>query len=89
MFSQDNALACPSYRQLSDRRQTSNKHALIISTLWLNIVLYSENHPHDTLLILYINLDKNSNLDVLLIMGTSLKVVGVQNMMKDFAKAVH
>lgn len=54
-----------------------------------NIVLYGENHPHAEVLATGLNKDISLKPDLLLIMGTSLKVEGVKKLVKLLASSVH
>lgn len=53
------------------------------------IVLYQEHHPNGEDIGNMCSLDISRKPDLLLIMGTSLKVHGVKKLVKEFAKAVH
>lgn len=73
----------------SDARQATGKRGLAVGCLRPNIVLYGEDHPSNALLAPFIPYDAASQPDVLIIMGTSLKVFGLQKIVREFAKAVH
>lgn len=84
--------AAPSCQQCynkSEQRQASGKRGLAVGSLRPNIVLYGEDHPSNTLLTPLIPFDSASQPEVLVIMGTSLKVFGLQKIVREFAKAVH
>ncbi|KIW45443.1 uncharacterized protein PV06_03835 [Exophiala oligosperma] len=84
--------AAPSCQQCyskSEQRQASGKRGLAVGSLRPNIVLYGEDHPSNTLLTPLIPFDAGSQPEVLVIMGTSLKVFGLQKIVREFAKAVH
>ncbi|KIW16384.1 hypothetical protein PV08_06435 [Exophiala spinifera] len=84
--------AAPSCQQCcikSEQRQASGKRGLAVGSLRPNIVLYGEDHPSNTLLTPLIPFDAASQPEVLVIMGTSLKVFGLQKIVREFAKAVH
>ncbi|OAP57996.1 hypothetical protein AYL99_07086 [Fonsecaea erecta] len=83
------AADCPNCRDKSDERQASGKRGLAVGALRPNIVLYGEDHPSNTLLTPLIPFDASCQPDVLVIMGTSLKVFGLQKIVREFAKAVH
>jgi NAD-dependent histone deacetylase SIR2 len=53
------------------------------------IVLYEENHPFADEIGSITAYDMSRNPDLLLIMGTSMKVHGFKLLVKDFAKQVH
>jgi NAD-dependent histone deacetylase SIR2 len=72
-------------------RQLSGKRigGLTIGFLRPNIVLYGEDHPHAEVITTGLNTDLKSKPDMLLIMGTSLKVHGVKQLVRTAAQAVH
>lgn len=53
------------------------------------IVLYGENHPQAEILAQGLNCDVRARPDMLIIMGTSLRVDGVKKLVKTLASAVH
>ncbi len=63
--------------------------ALPIGTLRPSIVLYDENHPLGEQIGDLQVFDLYRKPDLLLIMGTSLKVHGLKRVVREFAKAVH
>jgi NAD-dependent histone deacetylase SIR2 len=71
-------------RLYSGKRLTGN-----IGMLRPDIVLYGENHPQSEILAQGLNTDLRSKPDLLIIMGTSLKVDGVKKLVKSLAKSVH
>lgn len=73
----------------SEVRQATGKRGLTVGALRPNIVLYGEEHPQNTLLSPLVPYDISCNPEILIIMGTSLKVHGLQKIIRDFAKAVH
>lgn len=80
---------CPKCHEKSEVRQASGKRGLAVGSLRPNIVLYGEDHPSNTLLTPLIPFDASCQPEVLIIMGTSLKVFGLQKIVREFAKAVH
>lgn len=80
---------CKKCARKSDDRQATGKRGLPVGTLRPNIVLYGEDHPQNSLLSPFVPFDAGSQPDVLIIMGTSLKVFGLQKIIREFAKAVH
>lgn len=70
-------------------RHTRGKRGLSIGTLRPDIVLYGEEHPSAHLIAPLITHDISLCPDVLLILGTSLRVHGLKVMVKEFAKTVH
>ncbi|RLV95116.1 NAD-dependent histone deacetylase HST3 [Spathaspora sp. JA1] len=71
-------------RLYSGKRLTGN-----IGILRPDIVLYGENHPQSELLSQGLNVDLKSKPDLLIIMGTSLKVDGVKRLVKCLSKSIH
>lgn len=60
-----------------------------IGMLRPDIVLYGENHPQLEILAKGLNMDLNLKADLLIIMGTSLKVDGVKKVVRTLAKNIH
>jgi NAD-dependent SIR2 family protein deacetylase len=83
------ALKCGACQRSSQQRQAQKKRAVAVGALRPNIVLYGEIHWENDQLDSYIGSDLNSGPDLLLIMGTSLKVSGVKHLVQEFAQAVH
>ena len=54
-----------------------------------NIILYGEEHPMSDAIFPIITHDLSLGPDVLLILGTSLKVHGLKNLVREFSKSVH
>lgn len=89
IFLEGAAPKCEVCEEKSDIRQATGKRGLAVGELRPNIVLYGEEHPQNSLLIPLIAFDQASAPDLLIIMGTSLKVHGLQKVVRDFAKVVH
>lgn len=70
-------------RLYSGKRLTGN-----IGILRPDIVLYGENHPQSEILSRGLNLDMAMKCDMVLIMGTSLKVDGVKRLVRSMCKNV-
>ena len=83
------APSCPKCKEKSLVRQATGKRGLATGSLRPNIVLYGEDHPSNTLLTPLIPFDASCQPEVLVIMGTSLKVFGLQKIVREFAKSVH
>ena len=73
----------------SEERLVRGKRGTAIGVLRPNVVLYGEEHPSAQALSTVITHDMKLLPDVLLIIGTSLRVHGLKTMVKEFAKAVH
>ncbi|KAI5964118.1 HST3 [Candida pseudojiufengensis] len=71
-------------RLYSGKRITGN-----IGILRPDIVLYGENHPQSEILSLGLSNDLKLKPDLLIIMGTSLKVDGVKKLVKSLANEIH
>ena len=80
---------CKKCTESSERRQSTGKRGLSVGILRPNIVLYGESNPSDHLLGPLVPFDIASGPEVLVIMGTSLRVHGLRKVIRDFAKAVH
>ncbi|KAF7947428.1 hypothetical protein EAE96_008516 [Botrytis aclada] len=80
---------CPSCISSSISRQDKGRRGLAVGRLRPDIVLYGEEHPHANLVGPLIIHDLKLGPDVLLILGTSLRVHGLKVMVKEFAQAVH
>ena len=88
-FLNGEAPSCQQCMMKNNEREAKGKRGTSIGLLRPNIVLYGEEHPSNHLLAPFVSYDVNSNPEVLLIMGTSLKVFGLQKIVKDFAKQIH
>jgi NAD-dependent SIR2 family protein deacetylase len=80
---------CPSCTEYNAKRTGRGRRGLAVGRLRPDIVLYGEEHPHANLMGPLITHDLSLGPDVLLIMGTSLRVHGLKVMIREFAKAVH
>lgn len=88
-FLEGEAPQCERCGQKSNEREANGKRGLSVGSLRPNIVLYGEEHPLNTTLTPLLSFDVASGPEVLIVMGTSLKVFGLQKIVRDFAKAVH
>ncbi|CZS88442.1 uncharacterized protein RAG0_00192 [Rhynchosporium agropyri] len=80
---------CPTCEANSNKRTGNGRRKLAVGRLRPDIVLYGEDHPKAHLVSTLVTHDLALGPDVLLIMGTSLRVHGLKVMVKEFAKAVH
>ncbi|KAI0131865.1 hypothetical protein BJ170DRAFT_679764 [Xylariales sp. AK1849] len=80
---------CPHCAGATAARQERGKRALGVGKLRPDIVLYGEEHPQSDLISPIVQHDLSASPDVLLVLGTSLRVHGLKIMVKEFAKAVH
>ncbi|KAI0824989.1 DHS-like NAD/FAD-binding domain-containing protein [Trametes gibbosa] len=80
---------CPDCIARSSARVARSARALKVGTLRPAIVLYDEPHPLGDDIGSIHSADSARKPDMLIIMGTSLKVHGLKKLVKDFARAVH
>ncbi|KAI1294323.1 DHS-like NAD/FAD-binding domain-containing protein [Xylaria venustula] len=80
---------CPHCAGATAARQERGKRALGVGKLRPDIVLYGEEHPQSDLISPIVQHDLAAGPDLLLVLGTSLRVHGLKVMVKEFAKAVH
>lgn len=80
---------CPWCTANSAKREGKGRRSLAIGRLRPDIVLYGEEHPSAHLVGPLITHDLSLGPDILLILGTSLRVHGLKVMVREFAKAVH
>ncbi|RKP08607.1 DHS-like NAD/FAD-binding domain-containing protein [Thamnocephalis sphaerospora] len=82
------APTCPACEDLAVARATANKRPLGIGLLRPDVVLYNETHPDGGNIAQSITRDLRRRPDLLLVMGTSLKVHGCKQLVREAAKAV-
>ncbi|KAL1841093.1 hypothetical protein VTJ49DRAFT_7424 [Mycothermus thermophilus] len=80
---------CPHCAGATAARQEKGKRALGVGKLRPDIVLYGEDHPQAHLISTLVQHDLSLGPDMLLILGTSLRVHGLKVLVREFAKAVH
>ncbi|KAI0669757.1 DHS-like NAD/FAD-binding domain-containing protein [Trametes maxima] len=80
---------CPECASRSSARVARSARALKVGTLRPAIVLYDEPHPLGDDIGTIQTADLTRKPDMLIIMGTSLKVHGFKKLVKEFARAVH
>ncbi|KAI9341946.1 DHS-like NAD/FAD-binding domain-containing protein [Obelidium mucronatum] len=83
------APACSACLTSSAIRSAQGKRALACGVLRPNIVLYGEHHSAGADISKFVGVDIKKRPDVVLVMGTSLKVEGVRTLVKNMAKACH
>jgi NAD-dependent SIR2 family protein deacetylase len=89
IFVEGCAPKCVKCAKKSYVRQATGKRGLSVGSLRPNIVLYGEDHPSNSIINPFPAFDASCQPDVLIIMGTSLKVYGLQKIVREFAKAIH
>ncbi|KAI8593362.1 DHS-like NAD/FAD-binding domain-containing protein [Geranomyces variabilis] len=80
---------CPECETMQSVRMVVGKRLLAVGTLRPNIVLYNEHHSKGEQIANLAAYDIKKHPDLLVIMGTSLNVVGIKRLVKDLAKSVH
>lgn len=80
---------CPHCVGATVAREERGKRALGVGKLRPDIVLYGEEHPNAHLISPIVTHDLSLYPDMLLILGTSLRVHGLKVMIREFAKTVH
>ncbi|KAI0482078.1 hypothetical protein GGR56DRAFT_663148 [Xylariaceae sp. FL0804] len=80
---------CPHCAGATAARQERGKRALGVGKLRPDIVLYGEEHPQSDLISSIVQHDLSVGPDVLLVLGTSLRVHGLKIIVKEFSRAVH
>ncbi|KAF3767032.1 hypothetical protein M406DRAFT_39065, partial [Cryphonectria parasitica EP155] len=80
---------CPRCEDATVARQERGKRALGVGKLRPDIVLYGEEHPESHRISTIIQHDISLAPDMLIVMGTSLKVHGLKTVVREFAKTVH
>lgn len=80
---------CPRCEDATVARQERGKRALGVGKLRPDIVLYGEEHPDSQQISTIIQHDISLAPDMLIVMGTSLKVHGLKTVVREFAKTVH
>jgi NAD-dependent SIR2 family protein deacetylase len=85
---------CPRCRSRIDKRGQSGKRITSVPKMRANVVLYGETHPNEDTIVDMQNKDMgimkgDGHVDLLLVVGTSLKVTGAANSVRMFSKALH
>ncbi|KAK9764988.1 NAD-dependent deacetylase hst3 [Basidiobolus ranarum] len=83
------APACSSCSDRCKEREQRGKRSITIGSLRPDIVLYNEHHPMGDIIGQMQQADLRRKPDLLIIMGTTLKVCGFKNLVKEMAKTVH
>ncbi|KAF8078844.1 DHS-like NAD/FAD-binding domain-containing protein [Lyophyllum atratum] len=89
MFLEGTPPSCPECASRLKARVARAARPIRIGSLRPAIVLYDEPHPLGDEIGAIQTADVSRKPDMLIIMGTSLKVHGLRKMVKEFAKAVH
>ncbi|KAI9788065.1 MAG: hypothetical protein M1816_007277 [Peltula sp. TS41687] len=83
------APGCQSCLSKAEKRLSQGRRGTAVGRLRPNVVLYGEEHPNTQDLSTIITHDLGLKPDVLLIMGTSMRVHGLKTVVRELAKAVH
>lgn len=87
-FRSGEAPACPKCETNETERQRLGKRSLATGTLRPSVVLYNEEHPNgDTIGLAQAN-DIKKRPDLLIVMGTSLKIIALKKFIKQMAKSI-
>ncbi|RUP46110.1 DHS-like NAD/FAD-binding domain-containing protein [Jimgerdemannia flammicorona] len=81
--------SCPQCEDNERERERLGKRATATGTLRPDIVLYNEHHPYGERIGELQAMDLRRRPDVMIVMGTSLKIVGLKRFVKEAAKVVH
>ncbi|GAA5906358.1 uncharacterized protein JCM6883_005523 [Sporobolomyces salmoneus] len=90
LLSTGQAPLCPSCVSISSARQSQNRRSLGIGYLKPDVVLYGEHHKDGTRIgeITSTDLGKGKRPDLLIVVGTSLKVPGTKKLVKELSKVI-
>jgi hypothetical protein len=88
VFKQGTAPACPNCQEKNAQRQALNRRELTVGTLRPDIILYNEHHAAGDMIGERAAVDLGKRPDLLIVMGTSLKVPGIKRMVKDIARQI-
>ncbi|KAJ6504403.1 DHS-like NAD/FAD-binding domain-containing protein [Mycena vulgaris] len=89
MFNEGLAPDCPECLERAEARVARSARTIKVGSLRPAIVLYDEPHPLGDDIGTIQCADVSRKPDMLIIMGTSLKVHGLKKLVKEFAKIVH
>ncbi|PVU90916.1 hypothetical protein BB561_004651 [Smittium simulii] len=87
-FSNGEIVPCESCKSNDKKRLDFGKRALGVGILRPDIVLYNELHPHAETIGKFTQHDLRRKPDLLIVMGTSLKIPGVKRLVKEISKVV-
>ncbi|KAJ2962539.1 hypothetical protein NQZ79_g2295 [Umbelopsis isabellina] len=88
-FRDGNPPPCPKCQDLFDERQRLGKRSLATGTLRPDIVLYNEDHPLGESIGEMQFTDLKKRPDLMIVMGTSLKIPALKKFIKQAARVVH
>lgn len=88
-FCQGSPPACPRCKEIEALRDMVGKRSVASGVLRPDIVLYNEFHPKEELIGTLSQYDIRRRPDLLIVMGTSLKIPGVKRMVREMSRCVH
>lgn len=88
-FRLGNPPVCPHCENIDNERVRLGKRQLSMGTLRPNIVLYNEDHPESETIGRMQTTDIRKRPDLLIVMGTSLKIPGLKKFIKEAARMIH
>nr|CAG8524713.1 8230_t:CDS:2 [Entrophospora candida] len=87
-FKEGESPSCPRCEQSEQKRRSAGKRSHKIGILKPNIVLYGDNHSQE-LQIGKVALKDSNKADCMIIMGTSLQIPGIKDLIRQFAVNIH
>ncbi|KAJ1988317.1 NAD-dependent deacetylase hst3 [Coemansia spiralis] len=80
---------CPRCKEIEVIRDIVGKRSVASGFLRPDIVLYNESHPQGELIGALSEYDLKQRPDLLIVIGTSLKIPGIKRMIKEMSRCVH
>ncbi|KAJ2849508.1 NAD-dependent deacetylase hst3 [Coemansia brasiliensis] len=80
---------CPRCKEVEAIRDIVGKRSVTAGVLRPDIVLYNEAHPQSELIGSLSEYDLKRRPDLLIVIGTSLKIPGIKRMIKEMSRCVH
>ncbi|OLY82452.1 NAD-dependent histone deacetylase HST3 [Smittium mucronatum] len=87
-FRNGETVSCPKCSNKDEQRSFKGKRLLGVGLLRPDVVLYNEQHPQSEIIGLLSEYDLRRRPDLLIVMGTSLKIPGVKRLAKEISKTV-
>lgn len=88
-FEEGEAPPCPSCKEYNDARIATGRRSVTVGRLRPDIVLYNENHIKGDIISKHIGQDLRRKPDLLIVMGTSMKIPGLKALVHQVADVVH
>ncbi|KAJ2158297.1 NAD-dependent deacetylase hst3 [Coemansia sp. RSA 552] len=80
---------CPRCKEIESIRDIVGKRSVTAGVLRPDIVLYNEAHPQGELIGALSEYDLKRRPDLLIVIGTSLKIPGIKRMVREMSRCVH